>query len=78
MSYANIVHSNSPSQYGVVYVHGAVSKKIMYCIFKNNQNYLFYVNGGSLEVSHSFIDHDSKRDHQKNHHHDYVSSPYVF
>jgi len=23
-------------------------------------------------------DNDSKRDHQKNHHHDYVSSPYVF
>jgi len=30
---------------------------MMYCIFKNNQNYLFCVYGGSLEVSHSFIDH---------------------
>ena len=57
MSYANIVHNNSPSQYGVVYVYGAGSRKMMYCIFKNNQNYLFCVWEGSLEVSHSFIDH---------------------
>jgi len=58
MSYANIVHNNSPSQYnGVVYVDGAGSRKMMYCIFQNNQNYLFYVDFGSLEVSHSFISH---------------------
>ena len=57
MSYANIVHNNSPSQYGVVFVNGAGSKMMMYCIFKNNQNTLFCVNQGSLEVSHSFIDH---------------------
>jgi len=57
MSYTNIVHNNSPSQYGVVYVDGAGSRKMMYCIFKNNQNYLFSIYGGSLEVSHSFIDH---------------------
>jgi len=58
MSYANIVHNNSPSQYnGVAYVEGAGSRKMMYCIFKNNQNTLFCVNQGSLEVSHSFIDH---------------------
>ena len=31
----------------------------MYCIFKNNQNTLFSVWGGSLEVSHSFIDHSA-------------------
>jgi len=30
---------------------------MMYCIFKNNQNTLFCVREGSLEVSHSFIDH---------------------
>ena len=30
---------------------------MMYCIFKNNQNYLFFVNSGPLEVYHSFIDH---------------------
>jgi len=58
MSYANIVHNNSPS-YGIVYVSGAGSRKMMYCIFKNNQNFLFNVFGGSLEVSHSFIDHSA-------------------
>ena len=57
ISYANIVHNNSPSQYGVVTVDVAGSRKMMYCIFKNNQNTLFCVYGGSLEVSHSFIDH---------------------
>jgi len=56
MSYVNIVHNNSPS-YGVVYVEGGGSRKMMYCIFKNNQNTLFCVWSGSLEVSHSFIDH---------------------
>jgi len=55
MSYANIVHNNSPSD-GVVYVNGAFPM-MMYCIFKNNQNTLFCVWSGSLEVSHSFIDH---------------------
>jgi len=56
MSYTNIVHNNSPS-YGVVDANGAESKKMMYCIFYNNQNYLFCIEKGSLEVSHSFIDH---------------------
>jgi len=59
MSYANIVYNNSPNNNvdGVVYVSGAGSRKMMYCIFKNNQNTLFCVYSGSLEVSHSFIDH---------------------
>ena len=57
MSYANIVHNNNPSDYGVICVEGAGTKKMIYCIFHNNQNYLFYVDSGSLEVSHSFIDH---------------------
>jgi len=56
MSYANIVHNNSPSN-GVVYIYGAGPKKMMYCIFQNNQNTLFCVSSGSLEVPHSFIDH---------------------
>jgi len=56
MSYANIAHNNSPSL-GVVYVDGTGSKKMMYCIFHDNQNYLFCVYKGSLELSHSFIDH---------------------
>jgi len=59
MSYANIVHNNSPSQYGVVLVTGAGSRKMMYCIFKNNQNTLFCVDQGSLEVSHSFLYHSA-------------------
>jgi len=57
MSYANIVQNNSPSQYGVLYIEGVGTRKMMYCIFHNNQNYLFCIASGSLEVSHSFIDH---------------------
>jgi len=57
MSFANIVHCNSPSWYGIVSVFGVGSRKMMYCIFQNNQNCLFCVDEGSLEVSRSFIDH---------------------
>jgi len=56
--YNNIVHNNSPSL-GVVVAEGSGSKKFLYCIFHNNQNSLFCVSSGSLEVSHSFIDHTS-------------------
>jgi len=56
MFFANIVYNNSPNG-GVITVNGAGSTKLMYCIFQNNQNTLFYVDSGSLEVSHSFIDH---------------------
>ena len=58
MSYSNIVHNNSPYN-GVVFVEGGGSRKMMYCIFQNNQNTLFGVRGGSLEVSHSFIYHSA-------------------
>jgi len=57
MSYVNIVHNNSPSDYGVVRVNGAGSRLMIYCIFHNNHDCLFCAIGGSLEVSHSFIDH---------------------
>ena len=60
ISFSNIVHNNSPN-YGVVFVEGAGQKKMLYCIFQNNQNYLFYVQSGSLEVSHSFIGHSSSQ-----------------
>jgi len=40
-------------------VSGAGSRKMVYCIFQNNQNHLFCVWSGSLEVSHSFIEHSS-------------------
>ena len=59
MSYANIVHNNSPSGYGIINVNGEGLRMMMYCIFKNNQDFLFCVLAGSLEVSHSFIDHSS-------------------
>jgi len=59
MSYANIVYNNSPTQ-GIICAYGGQSLKLlMYCIFQKNQNYLFSVDYGSLEVSHSFIDHSS-------------------
>ena len=57
LSYANIVHNNSPSQYGVVSLWGTGPRKMMFCIFQNNHDYLFCVYQGSLEVLHSFIDH---------------------
>jgi len=59
LSYANIVHNNSPSNYGVVFANGAVQKKIIHCIFQNNHNYLICLFEGSLEVFHSYIDHSS-------------------
>jgi len=57
ISFASIVNNNSPSFGGVVIVQGTGLPKMMYCIFQNNQNYLFCVWIGSLEVSHSFIEH---------------------
>ena len=58
MEYANIIHNNSPS-WAVVYIHGAGARKMIYCIFQNNQECLFCIYAGSLELSHSFIDHSS-------------------
>jgi len=58
MSYSNIVHNNSPNT-GVIFVNGDGTRYMMYCIFKENHNYLFCVNQGSLAVFHSFIDHSS-------------------
>ena len=58
MSHSNIVHNNSPSL-GVVYVDGTGSRKIMNSIFQKNQNYIFCIDSGSLEVSLSFIDQSS-------------------
>ena len=55
--YANIVHNNSPSQDGIVYISGNGAYELVYCIFSMNNDTLFYVYTGSLEVSHSFISH---------------------
>jgi len=56
MTFTNIVHNNSPTNNGVVLVVKG-SPKIEYCVFDKNQNTLFNVYEGSLEVSHSFISH---------------------
>jgi len=56
ISYSNIVHNNSPL-YGVVSVDRGGSPLMKNSIFQNNTNFLFYVNAGSLGISHSFIDH---------------------
>ena len=53
ISYANIVHNNSPTK-GVIYSESG-SPKLYNCIFDMNQNTLFCVLSGGLEVSHSFI-----------------------
>jgi len=59
MSFTNIVHNNSPSL-GVVLVFGSASTKLNHCIINSNQNTLFYVESGSLEVSNSEIYHSGQ------------------
>lgn len=56
MTYANIVHNNSPNN-GIICVEESDSIKMLNCIFENNHDILFCVKQGSLEVSHAFIDH---------------------
>lgn len=56
MSNSNIVHNNSPQDYGVIRVVGGAIK-ILYCIFDMNQNTLFSFLS-SFELSHCFISHD--------------------
>lgn len=53
LSSVNIVHNNSPT-YGVVYSNSG-APILTYCIFDLNQNTLFYVASGSLEVCNSFL-----------------------
>jgi len=59
-SYSNIVHNDSPMEPGVVYVRDSASLKMKFNVFDNNQNTLFMVRSGSLEVSHSFISHNAQ------------------
>ena len=54
LSFANIIHNNSPTKYGVVF-SDIGTPKMQYCIFDMNRNTLFCVWSGSLEVSHSYI-----------------------
>lgn len=58
VQFSNIIQNESPS-YGIFFVNGG-SPKMSNCIFQNNQNTLFYVNSGSLEVLHSLIGHSGK------------------
>jgi len=55
MFFNNIIDNNSPS-WGILLVYGG-TPKIYYCIFDLNQNLLFYIDTGSLEVSHCFLYH---------------------
>jgi len=57
LTFSNIIQNNSPfPQYSVVYISQG-SPKMQYCVFDMNQNILFSVNGGSLEIAHSCISH---------------------
>jgi len=58
LSFYNIVHNNSPSKYAIIYISGGESPKMMYCLFHNNRHCLFCIMSGSLDVQHSFIDHN--------------------
>jgi len=53
MSY--VIQNNSPISNGVVIVNGAGSRKMMYSIFKNYQNYLLCVDSGYLEGSNIYL-----------------------
>ena len=54
MSFANVVHNNSPSNWGVVCVSGG-SPKMHYCVFDMNKNTLFSIFFCSIDISHIFI-----------------------
>jgi len=58
MSYSNTIHNSSP-YLGIIYIKGEGTKMMMYIITKNNNDYLFNVSSGSLELSHSFICHST-------------------
>jgi len=64
MIYTNIVNNNTPSlsssNYGTIYKNGGGAYIMNNCIFDNNQNTLFSVREGFLEVSYSFISHTGK------------------
>jgi len=58
MSSINVVHNNSPNDYGVITNYNG-SPKIKYGIFFNNQNTLLFIGSGCIDLSHSFISHTS-------------------
>jgi len=56
ISSINIIQNNSPSGHGVIN-NNVEMIQMKYCIIEKNQNPLFCVYSGSIEVSHSFISH---------------------
>jgi len=54
---SNIINNNSPLQYGIVRVALTGSYSISLCVFRENDNTLFYVESGFLSVSSCFIHH---------------------
>ena len=51
MSFSNIINNKCPS-HGIVRVEMGGSYQMQYCVFYSNQNTLFCVYSGSLEISH--------------------------
>jgi len=56
MTFANIVHNNSPANHGVIRVYGG-SYTLNYCVIDNNQNTLFSIQSGSIAIFNSFLFH---------------------
>lgn len=55
--FVNIIGNNSPTGSGVIYVSNSGSYQMSFCIFYLNQNALFYIFSGSLQISNSMISH---------------------
>lgn len=59
MSFINIVYNNSPSGDGVLCITGGASYQMQYCTFDMNQDTLFCLDSGALNISNSFIEHSA-------------------
>ena len=57
ISYANIIQNNSPILYGVLTTWTGSSNQFLYCILINNEDTLFYVYSGMVELLHCCIFH---------------------
>lgn len=55
LSFANIIHNNSPAKYSVVRVNGKFT--VHYCVLQRNLDTLFSVYSGTIAVSHCLISH---------------------
>jgi len=60
LSYANIIHNNSPGSGGIVYASQSATIDLTYCVIYNNENTLFCIGtSGSISISNSYISHNS-------------------